>query len=70
MVVEKDTWFIAHNNTIFHPGHCKAGESFDTGMPILEEFDNEEEWKARAIELNIDLWLIDPDNHLPPTGSL
>ena len=54
MVVEKDTWFIAHNNTIFHPGHCKAGESFDTGMPILEEFDNEEEWKARAIELNID----------------
>lgn len=53
-IVNKDTWFIAHNNVdVFHYGFAEIGKALDTGQPILEEFDNEVDWLDRLSELNI-----------------
>ena len=55
-IVNKDTWFIAHNSVdIFHYGFVEKDKALDTGQPILEEFDTEEEWLVRLSELNIDI---------------
>jgi hypothetical protein len=54
MIVEKDTWFIAHNGEdIFHVGMSEKGTALDSGQPYLETFENEQEWKARCEELGI-----------------
>jgi len=54
-VTTEDTWFIARNEdlTIIHYGFAPKGTDIDTGQPIVEEFDNEADWLARLLELNI-----------------
>ena len=52
-IVKNDTWFIAHNNEIYHDGFASAGTCIETGLPNIEEFDNEEAWNDRKEELNI-----------------
>ena len=56
-IVENDTWFIAHNNEIYHDGFSPAGTCIETGLPHVEEFDSEEAWNDRKEELNIILIL-------------
>lgn len=51
--VTQDTWYIAHNESIFHNGFCANGTQLSTGMPIVEEFDNEADYLIRCEELDI-----------------
>jgi hypothetical protein len=52
-IVKNDTWFIAHNNEIYHDGFSPAGTCIETGLPHIEEFNSEEAWNDRKEELNI-----------------
>lgn len=50
MIAQKDTWFIAHNGAeIVHYGFVEVGKSLNSGQPIIEEFDDEEEWRNRLL---------------------
>ena len=53
--VTQDTWFIAHNEslTVIHYGFCPTGTELDSGQPIIEEFDDEEDWLIRLDKLGI-----------------
>lgn len=51
--VTKETWYIATNGDIYHYGHCPKGTQLSTGLPTVEEFDNESEYLDRLIELDI-----------------
>ena len=53
--VESDTWIIALNNdaSLIFYDFINAGNSFATGQPIIEEFDNEAAWLVRLAELGI-----------------
>ena len=57
MAVEQDTWFIARSadNSVVHYCFCEEGTSFDSGQPIVEQFNNEEEYLNRLTELNINI---------------
>jgi hypothetical protein len=51
----KTTYYIAHNGKdIFHYGFYEEGESFETGQPIVETFDDKEKWIERMNELKIE----------------
>ena len=39
---------------IVHYAQVEDGQTFDSGQPIIEEFDNETEWIERLNELGID----------------
>ena len=56
MIVDIDTWFIARNedNSIIHHGFAAQGTDLSTGQPIIEEFENKENWIDKLNELNID----------------
>lgn len=43
MIAEKNTWFAAHSDSVFHFGFAEAGTHIDTGQPTLRLFDTEEE---------------------------
>jgi hypothetical protein len=66
-VVEKDTWFIAHNQakvlfvrvgkpSVVHYGFCLAGTELDSGQPIIDSYYNEEDWLLQLAK-----WDIIPD---------
>jgi hypothetical protein len=40
-IVDRDTWFIAHNEdlSVIHYGFCPKGTALDSGQPIIEEFE-------------------------------
>ena len=53
--VDKDTWYIVYledKSKIFY-GFCPNGTRLDSGMPIVEEYDNEADWLERLKELGI-----------------
>ena len=53
-VSEHNEYFIAHNGgDIVHHGYNEAGATIETGQPFLEVFENEAEYLARLIELNV-----------------
>lgn len=54
-VTTEDTWFIARNEdlTIIHYGYAPANTEIDTGQPVIEEFNNVEDWIERLAELGI-----------------
>jgi len=54
-VTTEDTWFIARNEdlTIIHYGYASANTEIDTGQPVIEEFNNVEDWIERLAELGI-----------------
>lgn len=43
MIAEKDIWFAAHSDSVFHFGFTESGTHIDTGQPILQLFDTEQE---------------------------
>lgn len=53
--VDKDTWYIVYleDESIIYYGFCPNGTRLDSGMPVVEEFDNEAEWLVRLAELGI-----------------
>jgi hypothetical protein len=55
----KTTYYIAHNGKdIFHWGFYEEGESFQTGQPIVETFDDKEKWIERMKFLKIDFVIL------------
>lgn len=53
--VDKDTWYIVYledESKIFY-GFCPTGTRLDSGMPVVEEYDNEADWLIRLAELGI-----------------
>jgi len=55
-IKNKECWWIAHNDAdVVHFGRLEEGESVQTGQPNLEEFQDEESWKARIVELGGEL---------------
>ena len=50
-----DTWFICRNedNTVIHYFFNPANNQVGTGLPIIEEYDNEADWLERLKELGI-----------------
>jgi len=55
-IKNKEVWWIAHNdNDVVHHGKLELGSTVQTGQPNLEEFTNEEVWKARIVELGGEL---------------
>ena len=54
-VTTQETWFIARNEdlTIIHYGYAPANTEIDSGQPVIEEFDNVDNWLVRLKELNI-----------------
>lgn len=53
--VDRDTWYIVYledESKIFY-GFCPNGTRLDSGMPVVEEFDNEADWLVRLAELGI-----------------
>ena len=53
--VNTDTWYIVYledKSKIFY-GFSPNGTRLDSGMPVVEEFNNEAEWSARLAELGI-----------------
>ena len=57
MIVEQNIWFIAKNNdnSIIHYGFAGAGTDMSVGQPIIETFNNEQDYLNRLIELNVNL---------------
>jgi hypothetical protein len=56
IIVEKDTWFIAHNGVdVFHTGFSEKNTSIDTGQPILEQYYTEIEYQVALGVLGITL---------------
>lgn len=54
-IIMKITYYIAHNEKdIFHYGFYEEDESFETGQPIVETFDDKEKWIERMNELKIE----------------
>ena len=53
--VSEDTWYIVYlqDETIIYYGFCPTGTRLDSGMPVVEEFDNEADWLERLKELGI-----------------
>lgn len=50
-----DTWFICRNedNSVIHYFFNPANNQVGTGLPIIEEYDNEADWLVRLKELGI-----------------
>jgi hypothetical protein len=49
------TYFIAHNgDDIIHYGSYEEGQTFDSGQPIIEKFDDKKLWIERLKEFNVD----------------
>ena len=50
-----DTWFICRNedNTVIHYFFNPANHEMATGQPIVEQYDNREDWVLRLAELGI-----------------
>ena len=44
-------WIVCHGPDVVHFSELSIGSSFVTGQPNIEQFDNEQEAKARAVEL-------------------
>ena len=56
IIVDKNTWFIAHNGIdVFHYGFSEKDTTIDTGQPILEQYDTEIEWQVALGVLGITL---------------
>jgi len=54
-IKNRKSFWIAHNNDkVVHFGGLKEGRKVQTGQPFLEEFEDEELWKKRVIELGGD----------------
>lgn len=74
MIVERDTYFIAHNGVdIFHHGWVEKGLALDSGQPIIETFSSKSQFIAKCKEYNIDLEGLDipdfPVDTTPPPLS-
>jgi hypothetical protein len=63
MIVDNNTYFIAHNEKdIFHYGWVEKGQSLDSGQPIIEKFGSRSQFLARCNALKIELDIEDvPD---------
>ena len=65
---EVTTYVIAHNEPeTIHPVIVEPGTVFSTGQPFLEEFETEEEWKARLTEFGYDIALLEDPTPAPET---
>ena len=53
--VTKDTWYIATDGDIYHYGYCPKGTQLSTGLPTVEEYDNEADYLERLAELGIEI---------------
>lgn len=50
------TWYIAHNGQeSINYDYIEPSQCFITAQPILETFTDEESWKTRLLELNINI---------------
>ena len=52
--IETPTWWIAHENDRVAYGYAEIGSVF-TSLAAWETFDNETEWKARLLELGVEI---------------
>lgn len=52
--IETPTWWIAHENDRVAHGYVVIGSVF-TSLSSWETFDNETEWKARLLELGVEI---------------
>ncbi len=52
--IDTPTWWIAHENDRVAHGYVVIGSVF-TSLSSWETFDNEIEWKARLLELGVEI---------------
>ena len=52
--IETPTWWIAHEKDRVAHGYVVIGSVF-TSLSSWETFDNETEWKARLLELGVEI---------------
>jgi hypothetical protein len=54
--MEDNKWFLCHNGIdIFHYGFVEAGTALDSGQPIIELFDTEQQLIDELEKYNIDI---------------
>ena len=53
--INTPTWWIAHYGERVAHGHCEDGEVVANDIMNWETFDNEAEWKARLLELGVEI---------------
>lgn len=64
---DKETFVIAHNEAdVVHAAKAEPGTKFETGQPVVEEFEDKEAWKERLVELKVDPAKFDPEPPVLP----
>ena len=53
--INTPTWWIAHHGERVAHGYCEDGEVIANDIMSWETFDNEAEWKARLLELGVEI---------------
>ncbi len=61
--IDTPTWWIAHENDRVAHGYVVIGSVF-TSLSSWETFDNETEWKARLLELGVEIAEEEIENEL------
>jgi hypothetical protein len=52
--MEASKWFLCHNGIdVFHYGFAEEGTALDSGQPIIELFDTEQEWLDELLKYGI-----------------
>ena len=54
-IINTPTWWIAHHNDRVAHGYSEQGEVMAHDTMTWETYDNEAEWKARLLEIGIDV---------------
>ena len=54
-IINTPTWWIAHHNDRVAHGYSEQGEVIAHDVMAWEAYDNEAEWKARLLEMGIDI---------------
>jgi len=49
--MDNTTYYVCHGPGVVHYVELEQGSAFKSGQPNIEQFDNEQEAKARAEEL-------------------
>ena len=63
-IISTPTWWIVHHNDRVAHGYSEQGEVIAHDVMAWETYDNKAEWKARLLELGVDIDAMETQNDI------